>query len=303
MSNVSKLFAKACEFADKRKNAGLTTPDDIIRIDDISYGPDPIWNLLDVYRPRTAEGPLPVIIDVHGGGWVYGDKYVYQYYCMEMAQHGFAVVNFSYRLAPENVFPAGMQDMDAVVRFVLSNAGKYGFDLSHVYMVGDSAGAHMTVMYSIMCTDKDYARVLGVTPPDGFVPSAVVLNCGVYDICEMLKDKGPSVMLLKPLVKDLLGVDELPDPLSPVQDALLCPVKYINSFFPESFVMTAPGDFLVRQPDFLLPVLEREGIKHTFRVYGSEQNKLHHVFHCEIRTPEAKQCNDEEMAFLLNLSK
>ena len=303
MSNVSKLFAKACEFADKRKNAGLTTPDDIIRIDDISYGPDPIWNLLDVYRPRTAEGPLPVIIDVHGGGWVYGDKYVYQYYCMEMAQHGFAVVNFSYRLAPENVFPASMQDMDAVVRFVLSNAGKYGFDLSHVYMVGDSAGAHMTVMYSIMCTDKDYAKVLGVMPPDGFVPSAVVLNCGVYDICEMLKDKGPSVMLLKPLVKDLLGVDELPDPLSPVQDALLCPVKYINSSFPASFVMTAPGDFLVRQPDFLLPVLEREGIKHTFRVYGSEQNKLHHVFHCEIRTPEAKQCNDDEMAFLLNLSK
>ena len=297
------MFAKACAFADKKKNAGLTTPDDIIRFDDISYGPDPVWNLLDVYRPRKAEGPLPVIIDVHGGGWVYGDKYVYQYYCMELAQHGFAVVNFSYRLAPENVFPASMLDMDAVVRFVLSNADKYGFDLSHVFMVGDSAGAHMTLMYCNMCTNKDYAKVLGVIPPEGFVPSAVVLNCGVYDIVEMLKDKGPSIMLLKPLVKDLLGVNELPDPLTPEQDALLCPVKYINSSFPVSFVMTAPGDFLVGQPDFLLPVLEKEGIRHTFKVYGSEQNKLHHVFHCEIRTPDAKQCNDEEMAFLLDLVK
>ena len=297
------MFAKACAFADKKKNAGLTTPDDIIRFDDISYGPDPVWNLLDVYRPRKAEGPLPVIIDVHGGGWVYGDKFVYQYYCMELAQHGFAVVNFSYRLAPENVFPASMLDMDAVVRFVLSNADKYGFDLSHVFMVGDSAGAHMTLMYSIMCTDKSYAKLLGVIPPEGFVPSAVVLNCGVYDICEMLKDKGPSIMLLKPLVKDLLGVNELPDPLTPEQDALLCPVKYINSSFPVSFVMTAPGDFLVGQPDFLLPALEKEGIRHTFRLYGSEQNKLHHVFHCEIRTPDAKQCNDEEMAFLLDLVK
>ena len=297
------MFAKACAFADKKKNAGLTTPDDIIRFDDISYGPDPVWNLLDVYRPRKAEGPLPVIIDVHGGGWVYGDKFVYQYYCMELAQHGFAVVNFSYRLAPENVFPASMLDMDAVVRFVLSNADKYGFDLAHVFMVGDSAGAHMTLMYSIMCTDKSYAKLLGVIPPEGFVPSAVVLNCGVYDICEMLKDKGPSIMLLKPLVKDLLGVNELPDPLTPEQDALLCPVKYINSSFPVSFVMTAPGDFLVGQPDFLLPALEKEGIRHTFRLYGSEQNKLHHVFHCEIRTPDAKQCNDEEMAFLLDLVK
>ena len=297
------MFAKACAFADRKKNAGLTTPDDIIRFDDISYGPDPVWNLLDVYRPRAAEGPLPVIIDVHGGGWVYGDKFVYQYYCMELAQHGFAVVNFSYRLAPENVFPASMQDMDAVVRFVLSNADRYGFDLSRVFLVGDSAGAHMTVMYSNMCTDRNYAETLGVIPPEGFVPSAVVLNCGVYDICEMLKDQNPSVLLLKPLVRDLLGVKAIPETLSAEQDALLCPVKYINGRFPAAFVMTAIGDFLVRQPDCILPQLERNGIRHAFKVYGSEENKLHHVFHCEIRTAEAKQCNDEEMAFLLDFVK
>ena len=272
------MFAKACAFADRKKNAGLTTPDDIIRFDDISYGPDPVWNLLDVYRPRAAEGPLPVIIDVHGGGWVYGDKFVYQYYCMELAQHGFAVVNFSYRLAPENVFPASMQDMDAVVRFVLS-------------------------MYSNMCTDNNYAKTLGVIPPEGFVPSAVVLNCGVYDICEMLKDQNPSVLLLKPLVRDLLGVKAIPETLSAEQDALLCPVKYINGRFPAAFVMTAIGDFLVRQPECILPQLERNGVRHAFKVYGSEENKLHHVFHCEIRTAEAKQCNDEEMAFLLDFVK
>ena len=55
---------------------------------------------LDVYRPKlNIKGKLPVIMSVHGGGWVYGDKDVYQWYCMNLAQRGFAVVNYSYRLA------------------------------------------------------------------------------------------------------------------------------------------------------------------------------------------------------------
>ena len=298
MSRIASLVSKAFAVADRKKNAGLSTPDDIVRFDDISYGPDPVWNLLDVYRPREAQGKLPVIIDVHGGGWVYGDKYVYQYYCMSLAQRGFALVNFSYRLAPEHVFPASMQDLDSVVRFVLSSADRYGFDLSNVFLVGDSAGAHMAAMYCNMCTDRRYASLLGIVPPEGFVPSAVVLNCGIYDICEMLKDPNPSVVLLKPLVKDLLGVKALPQTLTAEQDALLCPAKYINKSFPTVFVMTALGDFLVRQPDCILPVLERNGVRHVFKVYGTEKNRLSHVFHCDLRLPEAKECNDDEMDFL-----
>ncbi|MFR5151238.1 MAG: carboxylesterase family protein [Ruminococcus sp.] len=58
---------------------------------------------LDVYRPKQAQGEdLPVIISVHGGAWMYGDKERYQYYCMSLAQRGFAVVNFTYRLAHES---------------------------------------------------------------------------------------------------------------------------------------------------------------------------------------------------------
>lgn len=53
---------------------------------------------------------IPVIVSVHGGGWGYGDKERYQYYCMSLAQQGFAVVNFSYRLASKYKFPAPLED-------------------------------------------------------------------------------------------------------------------------------------------------------------------------------------------------
>ena len=91
MSIISNLIRSVFKNNDNKRDSGLCTPEDIYRYDDICYGPDQKWNVLDVYRPKAAEGALPVIISVHGGGWVYGDKERYQYYCMSLAQQGFAV--------------------------------------------------------------------------------------------------------------------------------------------------------------------------------------------------------------------
>ncbi|MDE7257780.1 MAG: carboxylesterase family protein, partial [Lachnospiraceae bacterium] len=90
MSAASDMIRKTFGEGDDKRDAGLTTPDNIERYDDIQYGTDPKWNVLDVYRPKLRKGDkLPVIVSVHGGGWVYGDKERYQYYCMSLAQHGF----------------------------------------------------------------------------------------------------------------------------------------------------------------------------------------------------------------------
>ena len=110
MSAIADLIRKQFKEGDDIRDAGLTTPAGIKRFDDIAYGPDIDWQVLDVYRPKDIEGPLPVIVSVHGGGWVYGDKERYQWYCMDLALRGFAVVNFTYRLAPEFKFPASMED-------------------------------------------------------------------------------------------------------------------------------------------------------------------------------------------------
>ena len=73
MSATSERIRREFAESDAVRDAGLTTPDDIQRYDDIAYGSHPMQKL-DVYRPRSATGLLPVIVSVHGGGWVYGDK-------------------------------------------------------------------------------------------------------------------------------------------------------------------------------------------------------------------------------------
>ena len=202
MSELSDKVRKQFKEADDERDALMTTPEDVERWDNIVYGKlDRKAQVLDVYRPRQAEDEdLPVIISVHGGGWVYGDKDRYQYYCMSLAQRGFAVVNFTYRLAPEYKFPAPLEDLNLVCKWVMKRAGRYHFDTERIFAVGDSAGANILGLYAGICTNPDYAKEYDFQIPEGFALTAVGLNCGAYTI-----DKNdPTQAMTLELMKDFL---------------------------------------------------------------------------------------------------
>lgn len=270
---------------DDKRDAGLTTPDDVVRFDDIYYGQDRN-QVLDVYRPKGAEGKLPVIVSVHGGGWVYGDKQRYQYYCMSLVEHGFAVVNFTYRLAPKYKFPAQLEDTVMVFNWLLDHKDEYGFDIDNVFGVGDSAGGHLLGLYSCLCSNKDYADKYSFKVKDNFKPKAVALNCGVYQIS--MDDKG----LIANLMKDLL-----PNKGSNQEMYLINVLNHITDSFPSVYVMTAVEDFVKDQAPLLVEKLKEKNIKHEYKIYGDENNKLGHVFHCDVKSDDAKLCNKDECDF------
>lgn len=293
MSTTSDTVRRLFKEGDDIRDAGLTTPDDIVRIDNIHYAEEDPCQVLDVYRPRDAEGErIPVLVSVHGGGWVYGDKDRYQWYCMSLAQHGFAVVNFTYRLAPEHKFPAGMQDTNLVFDWVLRHSNEFGFDADHVFAVGDSAGAHMLAMYAAACTDATYAAELSICPPEGFVPAGVALNCGTYRISAAKKTGDSMLDMLASLMEDLL-----PGGGTAEEFRLLSPIERIGADFPPAFVMTAEGDFLRTEALPLVHKLDDLGIEVCYHYYKSPERELGHVFHCNMRLAEAKQCNADECAF------
>ncbi|MBR6107077.1 MAG: alpha/beta hydrolase [Oscillospiraceae bacterium] len=281
MAEQYLVIRKEWAESDARRDAGLTTPPEIERFDNISYGPDEQWHRLDVYRPRSAAGRLPVIVSFHGGAWVYGSKEVYQFYCMDLARRGFAVVNYSYRLAPEHRFPAAMEDTNSVFAWTLAHAEEFGFDPEAVFAVGDSAGAMGIALYACALTNPDYAACFPFRVPAGLRLRGLALNCGIYAA------HGRAA--------------ELADYL-PVQDAgralrMLHVPDHVTADFPPSYVMTANRDFLHAEPDCLLKVFDRLGVPYRYRMYGDAEHPLAHVFHCNIRTEAAQQANDDECAF------
>ena len=295
MSEISDKLRKEFGEGDMKRDMGLTTPDDINRFDNIQYGSDPVWNVLDVYRPKAEGGKLPVIVIVHGGGWVYGDKSVYQFYGMSLAQRGFAVVNFTYRLAPESKFPAPLEDTNQVITWMYDNQEEYLFDMNNVFMVGDSAGGHLLGLYTAICTDADYALHYDFKASNCFVPTSIAMNCGAYEVYkEPILGTEQDMELMK---------DFLPNQGSPEERALINVTDHVNSKFPPVYLMTAVGDFCKEQAPKLEAKLKENKIYYEYKIYGDEEHPLYHVFHVTIQEPLGQQCNDEECDFFRRMGK
>lgn len=289
ISEISEAVRKNFRESDDIRDAGLTTPEDIVRFDDIFYGTDPAWHKLDVYRPRSAgKEKLPVLINVHGGGWIYGDKERYQYYCMNLAERGFAVVNFTYRLFPEFNFPAPLEDTNLVAGWTIAHAEKYGFDTNHIFAVGDSAGAHILALYAAICTNLKYASLYSSQIPKGFALKAIALNCGIYRLIKV-EDLTPDMIAL---IKKIL-----PEGTTKENLAGISPVGYISEQFPPVTYMTCTGDFLKGQASVLEQKLLEKNIPHEFHYFGNSEKELGHVFHLNIKSEDATLCNDLECAF------
>ena len=274
---------------DDIRDAGLTTPEDITRYDNIRYGDDEVWHLLDIYCPKGTDHPLPTIISVHGGGWIYGDKERYSHYCMRLAQRGFTVVNFSYRLAPEHKYPAQLQDTCRVVEWVQENASRYFIDLNNLFMLGDSAGGQICHQFLTMLTNPAFSARFSFAPPEGVTIRACALNCGCYfiPISRLIPPERMGTMLQSFLPEDHLSV-------APQFKA----ANHATKDFPPAFIMTARNDFLKWAAAPLYRRLRQKKVECELHIYGTKDKKeIGHCFHLDCRLDVAAQCNDDECEF------
>jgi acetyl esterase/lipase len=263
-------------------------------------------SLLDIYIPqevyttKNEHTTQKVIVNVHGGGWFYGDKELYSHYCADLARRGFVVVSFNYGLAPEKPYPAGIFDVCALITFLHENAEIFGIDMEKFFMMGDSAGAQLTVNYCIIAGDKKYRESLN--PPrmiDGLLPLAVCLNCGAYRMSE--KDGELVDWYMGGQRKSLASEkdDSEACTLNREQRELFeNQLEYINDSFPQAYLMYSANDDLGYHTPDLARIFDRTGVPYKIKEYGQEDKSLGHVFHIDINKAAAKVCNDEECRFL-----
>jgi acetyl esterase len=110
---------------------------------------------LRIYRPREAAGPLPVVLNFHGGGWVSGNIRQSEWWASSIAaRSGAAVVSVEYRLAPEHPFPTPVEDCYAATVWVAQHAGELGLDATRLAVMGDSAGGNIAAVVCLMARDR-----------------------------------------------------------------------------------------------------------------------------------------------------
>lgn len=122
---------------------------------------------LDVYRPKGREQDiLPVIVNVHGGGLLMGNKEFNRPFCASLCEAGYVVFSVEYRLVPDCLFYDQLADLHLAFNFIRDHLTEYGGDISRVFACGDSGGACLLTYGVAMQKSPSPAQAAGVTPSD-----------------------------------------------------------------------------------------------------------------------------------------
>jgi len=149
----------------------------VVPVRSVEYSPAHAQSL-DVYLPRNATGPAPVVLFFYGGTWRDGRREYYRFVGEALSRHGVLVLIPDYRKAPANVFPAFMEDAASAAAWAKRHAAELGGDPARVHLMGHSAGAHMAALLAADprylaregLQPRDFASVIGLSGPYDFLP-------------------------------------------------------------------------------------------------------------------------------------
>lgn len=187
---IRATFGQGAEAANDA--LGARVPQGIIERTGLAYGTDPDERL-DLYLPPGAPPPQgwPVLVWVHGGAFVSGDRGDVANYLKILAARGYATIAPGYTLAPSARHPRPTEQMLEALYWLEAAAADHALDPARITLAGDSAGAHVALQTAIAIHDPDYAATLGLRPrTDPGRLRAVALFCGVYDLHGMDMDGG-----------------------------------------------------------------------------------------------------------------
>ena len=161
---IMQVSWKFCDKSDKKNHATQTPPENVVKVKDIPYIDDGNpYHKFDVFYPegKIAKEGLPVIIDIHGGGWMYATKDLNEYYCMELAKKGYCVFSISYRLVPDVTVNEQIKDCTEALAFIRANMKDYPANKKTVMLTGDSAGGQLALYSTILNNNPDAREIFG----------------------------------------------------------------------------------------------------------------------------------------------
>jgi acetyl esterase/lipase len=194
---------------------------------------------LDIFRPTRDLGrPLPAVIHVHGGAWVFGSRREQGIPLLNhLAANGWVGVNVAYRLSPWVALPAQVQDVKRAIVWVREHADELGMDPSFIALTGGSAGGHLVALAAL--TSKDISLQPGFEDAGAHVDAAVPFY-GIYDF---LAPRGHHHPQLTRLVEWLVVKDTIRR--RPELFRRLSPLHRVHADAPPFFVVHGSGDTLV----------------------------------------------------------
>jgi acetyl esterase/lipase len=262
-----------------KAQGGTPAPEAVSSVKDVSIpGADGAVSAR-IYTP-AGEGPFPVIVYFHGGGWVIANPRVYDASPRALAnQAGAIVVSASYRQGPEFKFPAAHDDAIAVYKYVLENAAEFGGDAERIAVVGESAGGNLAVNVAIAARDE------GLATPDAVI--AVYPVAGADLNTPSYIENQNAIPLGKADIEWF--VDQYLNSTDEAKDARVDLVNAELADLPPTTIIGAEIDPLASEGKTLADKLEAAGVEVTYQLW---EGVTHEFFGMAAVVSEAKEAQN-----------
>ncbi|MGH2664389.1 alpha/beta hydrolase [Flavobacterium sp.] len=275
------------------------TPENIQTISNFVYDPNDPDALLDIYYPTdTPKGKKwPVIVWIHGGGWVSGNKSLTSNYYKILASKGFAVVSIDYTLAPEKQYPTPVKQSMKALEYLSENQNQFPIDTFNFILAGDSGGAHIAAQTANIICNTDYAELIKISPslqPNQL--TALLVYCGPYNT-QNINLKGTFGEFLKTVLWSYSGYKDFTE--SP-DFATANIIAHITKNFPPAFISVGNNDPLQSHSYELASKLKSDGVS-TKTLFFNKNHipKLNHEYQFNLDLDASKKALDESIVFLL----
>lgn len=254
--------------------------------------------VLDAYYINKGKRAMPVVVYLHGGGFVSGGKEYRTAIAKWLAVQGYFVINVNYGLCHECVFPEQFKHLSMAIKWLETNKEKYNLNLKKVVVAGDSAGAYYASMLACLSTSKKLQEKLDTEINIKF--AGAILNCGLYDLQSVL-ERRLAFDLNGKIFESYTGIKK--DEADNYKYKEFCsPLNLVNKLFPPTFLIYSEKDiFCAGQAEKLIEKFEEKDI--YFESFCSVSPFVNHCFSLEWKSKQAQRANFLQSRFLDKIKK
>jgi acetyl esterase/lipase len=249
---------------------------------------------LDIYTPDSVgDRPRPVILWIHGGGFISSSPATVADYTILLAHAGYTVASLDYSLAPGVRYPAPVRQGNAALRFLRANAARFGGDPARIVLGGDSAGAQIASELAAVQSNPGLAHSVRLTAavPSG-VLRGVVLFCGLYDLRTVGSTGFPA---LRTYLWAYTGTRDWTS--YPAVDQLST-VLHVTPGYPPTFLSVGDADPFASQAAELALALKQHSVPLTTLFWTGTGDHLNHEYQFNFDLPQAQTAFQRTLAFL-----
>jgi acetyl esterase/lipase len=248
------------------KDEVLKVPAGVTVKNDIPYVPNGnSFQTLDLYLPESTGHPVPLVVFVHAGGWHVLDKRAAAKHPLFLLSHGYAVASINYRLVPDAIFPAQIEDCRSAIRFLRSQAATYGIAPDHIGIWGASAGGQLVALMGTSAA-ADFST-MPAKVADKVDPS-IQVQCVIdwYGPADFTKVMGSKAVKVDNAAIHMLGAPASEDELM-ARAAWASPITYVRSDNPPFLIEHGDADptVPVDQSRELVAALQKAGVEATLK--------------------------------------